>query len=261
MKRSGLTFCICLSMLCLPYHLLNGQVTKQVDSTKITKPQDQVAQEQKAHDELLKNDWANLGRFRDENAKVGAPSANENRVVFMGNSITEGWKDICPEFFSGRPYLNRGISGQTTPQMLIRFRPDVINLKPKVVVILTGTNDIAGNTGPSTLEMIEDNIESMVDLARANRIKVVLSSVLPAYDYWWNPGVNPAEKIAALNFWIKNYVINNRIIYLDYYLQMVDNRLGLKLEYSEDGVHPNKAGYLLMAPLAEEAIAKALSQK
>jgi lysophospholipase L1-like esterase len=248
-------------MLCLPYHLLNGQVTNQVDSVKITKPQDLATQEHNVDNELLKHDWANLGRYRDENAEVEPPSENENRVVFMGNSITEGWKDMCPEFFAGRPYLNRGISGQTTPQMLIRFSPDVINLKPNVVVILAGTNDIAGNTGPSTLKMIEDNIKSMVDLARANGIRVVLCSVLPAYDYWWNPSVNPAEKIAALNVWIKNYALNNRIIYLDYYLQMVDNRLGLKSEYSEDGVHPNKAGYLLMAPLAEEAIAKALSQK
>jgi lysophospholipase L1-like esterase len=221
----------------------------------------QKARDQKTQEERLKNDWANLGRFRDENSKLGVPSGDEKRVVFMGNSITEGWGRICPEFFTGRSYINRGISGQTTPQMLIRFRADVINLKPKVVVILAGTNDIAGNTGPSTLEMIEDNIESMADLAKANGIKIVLSSVLPAFDYSWNPGVKPAEKIAALNVWIKNYATHNRIIYLDYYSQMVDNRLGLKSEYSEDGVHPNKAGYLLMAPLAEKAIAEAFGQK
>src|SRR5450432_1929023 len=128
-------------------------------------------------------DWPNLAHYRDQNAKIGLPAANENRVVFMGNSITEAWGQISPEFFSGKPYINRGISGQTTPQMLIRFRPDVIALKPKVVIILGGTNDIAGNTGPSSLEMIEDNLTSMAEAARANGIRVVLSSVLPVSDY------------------------------------------------------------------------------
>lgn len=147
----------------------------------------------------IKTDWPNLARYRDENAKLGSPSANENRVVFMGNSITEGWQYTCPEFFTGRPYYDRGISGQTTPQMLVRFRPDVIDLKPKVVVILAGINDIAGNTGPATLEMIEANIASMAELAKVHGIKVILSSVLPAYDFPWNPGVFPAERILALN--------------------------------------------------------------
>jgi lysophospholipase L1-like esterase len=179
----------------------------------------------------------------------------------MGNSITEGWSRFCPDFFAGRPYLNRGISGQTTPQMLVRFRPDAIDLKPAVVVILAGTNDIAGNTGPSTLEMIEENIISMAELAKANSIKVVLSSVLPAFDYPWKPGINPAEKIVALNAMIKKYADNNGIIYLDYFSSMADERNGLKSEYSDDGVHPNEAGYRVMAPLAEEAIAKALKQK
>jgi lysophospholipase L1-like esterase len=179
----------------------------------------------------------------------------------MGNSITEGWSRFCPDFFAGRPFLNRGISGQTTPQMLVRFRPDAIDLKPAVVVILAGTNDIAGNTGPSTLEMIEENIISMAELAKANSIKVVLSSVLPAFDYPWKPGINPAEKIVALNAMIKKYADNNGIIYLDYFSSMADKRNGLKSEYSDDGVHPNEAGYRVMAPLAEEAIAKALKQK
>ena len=155
------------------------------------------------------NDWPNLSKYKEENVKIGMPAAGENRVVFMGNSITEGWEQISPEFFKDKPYINRGISGQTTPQMLVRFRPDVINLKPKVVVILAGTNDIAGNTGPSTLEMIEDNIASMVDLANANNIRVVLCSVLPVYDYPWKPGLNPAEKIVILNKWIKEYADKN----------------------------------------------------
>ena len=150
-------------------------------------------------------DWANLQRFRAENANQVLPTPNEKRVVFMGNSITEGWVNIHPQFFAGKFYLNRGISGQTTPQMLLRFRADVIKLKPKVVVILAGTNDIAGNTGPSTLEMIEDNIISMAQLAKANDIKVILCSVLPVYDYPWKPGLEPAGKIIALNKLIKSY--------------------------------------------------------
>ena len=209
---------------------------------------------------LQAQDWPNLARYRNENAKIGLPGANENRIVFMGNSITEGWGQISPEFFSGKSYINRGISGQTTPQMLIRFRPDVIALKPKIVVILAGTNDIAGNTGPSTLEMIEDNIASMTVLAKAAHIKVILSSVLPVYDFPWAPGQKPAEKIAALNQWIKNYARKNGCIYLDYYSSMADGRKGLKTEYSPDGVHPNEAGYKVMAVLAEKAIGLALKK-
>jgi lysophospholipase L1-like esterase len=205
-------------------------------------------------------DWPNLARYKNENEKIGLPATNENRVVFMGNSITEAWGQISPEFFSGKPYVNRGISGQTTPQMLIRFRPDVIALKPKVVVILGGTNDIAGNTGPSSLEMIEDNIASMAVLAKAANIKVVLSSVLPVYDYPWAPGQKPAEKIATLNQWIKSYAIGNGCIYLDYYSAMVDDRKGMKAEFSQDGVHPNAAGYKVMAGLVEKAIALALKK-
>lgn len=206
-------------------------------------------------------DWAGLNRFKDENAKLGSPAAGEKRIVFMGNSITEAWETICPEFFAGKPYIDRGISGQTSPQMLLRFRADVISLKPAVVLIMAGINDIAGNTGPSTLEMIEDNIISMAELAKANGIKTVLCSVLPAYDFSWNPGLKPAEKIVSLNKMIRNYADKNGIIYLDYYSALVDSRKGLKAEYSEDGVHPNAAGYKVMEPLAEAAIAKALLQK
>ena len=206
-------------------------------------------------------DWANLNRYGAENTKLGLPSLSENRIVFMGNSITEGWGQLSPNFFSGKPYINRGISGQTTPQMLLRFRADVINLKPAVVVILAGTNDIAGNTGPSTLEMIMGNIISMSELAKANGIKVVLCSVIPAFDYPWKPGLNPDKKIGELNEIIKNYADSHGIIYLDYYLSMVDEKKGLKDEYTYDGVHPNKAGYKVMEPLVEQAISKALKQQ
>lgn len=203
-------------------------------------------------------DWANLNQFRAENTSLEIPKSNEHRVVFMGNSITEGWSKFVPEFFENRPYINRGIGGQTTPQMLLRFRQDVINLKPKVVVILAGTNDIAGNTGPMTLEMIMDNLISMSELANANNIKVILSSVIPAFDYPWSPGLNPNEKIPALNKLIKTYAIENDIYYLDYFSTMVDSANGLIEEYTYDGVHPNKKGYEIMVPLAEIAINKIL---
>lgn len=206
------------------------------------------------------NDWANFAKYKEDNAKIGLPAPDENRIVFMGNSITEGWGMVYPDFFKDKPYINRGISGQTTPQMLVRFRPDVVNLKPKVVVILAGTNDIAGNTGPSTLEMNEDNIASMVEIAKANNIKAALCSVLPAFDYPWKPGLKPAEKIVHLNKWIKQYADKNNIIYVDYFAPMADEQNGLKKEYSEDGVHPNEAGYKVMAPIVEKAIAEALSQ-
>jgi lysophospholipase L1-like esterase len=204
------------------------------------------------------NDWANLERYKEENLKLGLPASEDNRIIFIGNSITEGWKQLSPGFFKDKEYINRGISGQTTPQMLVRFRPDVVNLKPKVVVILAGTNDIAGNTGPSTLEMIEDNIASMVEIAKANNIKVLLCSVLPVYDYPWKPGLNPAQKIVDLNKWIKNYADKNEIIYVDYFSSMADERNGLKGEYSDDGVHPNLAGYKAMEPLIEKAISDVL---
>ncbi len=203
----------------------------------------------------LTNDWAYLKRYQQENARL-APS--NDRVVFMGNSITEGWAKLFPTLFPGRPYVGRGISGQTTPQMLVRFRQDVIALKPKVVVILAGTNDIAGNTGPSTIEMIEDNLASMTEVAQANGIRVVLSSVLPVYDYPWKRGLEPASKIMALNAWMKHFAARRGAIYLDYHSAMQDERHGLKSELTYDGVHPNKAGYRIMAPLAERAIQEAL---
>ena len=199
-------------------------------------------------------DWANLSKYREDNAKLALTSSSENRIVFMGNSITEDWKTFHPEFFSGKPYINRGISGQTTPQMLLRFRADVINLNPELVIILAGTNDIAGNTGPSSIEMIAHNIISMAELAMINDIKIILCSVLPVYDYTWKPGLNPVGKISALNEIIRDYAQNNGIMYLDYYSSMVDDRKGLTEDYTYDGVHPNKFGYTIMGSLLETAI-------
>ena len=205
-------------------------------------------------------DWANLKRYKNENEKIGLPSPKENRIVFIGNSITESWSNFSPDFFMNKPYINRGIGGQITPQILLRFKKDAIDLKPKVIVILAGTNDIAENTGPITLGKINENIISMAELAKDNGIIVILSSVLPAFDYPWKPGLQPAEKIVSLNGMIKNYATKNEIIYLDYYSAMVDKRKGLKHEYTYDGVHPNKVGYQVMAPLAEDAIARAIDQ-
>jgi lysophospholipase L1-like esterase len=204
------------------------------------------------------NDWPELRRYRSENAEL---KPVDNRVVFMGNSITDFWIKLSPDFFSKRNYVDRGISGQTTPQMLIRFRQDVIDLNPKVVVILAGINDIAGNTGPSSLKMIEDNITSMSQLAKANGIKVVLSSVLPALAFPWRPEINPVDKIIDLNKWIKEYAHKNKFIYLDYYTPMVDERKGLNAAFTNDGVHPTIAGYKVMEPLAEKAISMALKHR
>lgn len=206
-------------------------------------------------------DWANLKHFKKANSELRAPQQDENRVVFMGNSITIGWLNLQPEFFEGKPYINRGISGQTTPQMVLRLRQDVIDLKPKVVVILAGTNDIAGNTGPTTIKEIAANIKNMAELARANGIKVVISSVLPAFDYPWRQGLKPNEKIPVLNSLLKKYAAKNGIVYLDYFKAMATKENGLKKIQSQDGVHPNKLGYQVMAPLAEKAIAKALKKK
>lgn len=203
-------------------------------------------------------DWANLNRFKEENSKVGLPRTNEDRVVFMGNSITQGWIEQVPEFFDNSNFINRGIGGQTTPQMLIRFRQDVISLNPKVVIILAGTNDIAGNTGPSTLEMIEDNLYSMAELAKANNIEVVLCSILPAFDYPWKKGIEPAGKIVELNYRIKEYADTHGIVFADYFTPLANDQNGLKDEYTNDGVHPIKTGYEVMDPIAKKAIARAL---
>jgi lysophospholipase L1-like esterase len=215
-------------------------------------------------------DWPNLGRYRQANAQLTPPAKNEARVVFMGDSITDLWsRPGMGGFFPGAPYVNRGISGQTTPQMLIRFRPDVINLQPQVVVILAGTNDISGNTGPTTLSAIEDNLASMSELARAHGIRVVLASLLPVSDYdRKSDGTQiirtkdrPPEQIRALNDWIKQYTAEQGHTYLDYYAATVDDKGMLKDELSNDGLHPNAKGYAVMAPLVEAAIKAALKKK
>jgi lysophospholipase L1-like esterase len=209
----------------------------------------------------LETDPADLKRYREANAKLAPPAPGENRVVFMGDSITAGWGRSFDTLFPGKPYIGRGISSETTQQMLIRFRPDVIALQPKVVVILAGTNDIAGNTGRSTQEMIQDNISSMIDLAQVNHIRVVLLSVLPAYDYPWQPGMQPAEKIVALNAWMKNYASRRGVVYVDCHTPMSDEKHAMKKELSRDGVHPNAEGFALMSPLVEAGIAQALKQQ
>jgi len=215
------------------------------------------------------NDWPALARYREDNNKTVAPAKNEQRVVFMGDSITDSWDDPrYGGFFPGKPYLNRGISGQTTPQMLIRFRRDVIELKPKLVVILAGTNDIAGNTGPTTLDAIADNLSSMAELATAHGIRVVFASLLPVSDYEMRDGKpivqtvrRPPAQILALNKWVKDYAATNHHGYLDYFSAMVDDKGFLKDELSNDGLHPNEQGYAVMAPLAEAAIATNLKRR
>ena len=204
-------------------------------------------------------DWPNLTRYSADNAKLAPAASGEKRVVFMGDSITDAWGRRGGKFWPDLPYVNRGISGQTTPQMLLRFRPDVIDLGAKVVVILAGTNDLAGNTGPMTLEQIEGNLESMAQLAKANGIRVVMSSVMPVCDYHRpQTARRQPEKIIALNQWIEAYCKKNKLVYLDYYSAMIDDAKMLKKEITEDGLHPNPAGYAIMEPLAEKAIAAAL---
>lgn len=207
---------------------------------------------------IYSQDWANLQRFQKENTELMSTKPKDPRIVLIGNSITEGWLNFSPEFFEGKNYINRGIGGQTTPQMLIRFKQDVVDLNPAVVVILAGINDIAGNTGPSTIEMIEDNIISMAEIAKVNHIKVVLSSVLPAYDFPWAKGLEPAEKVMKLNQLLKEYANKQNMVYLDYFSSMADEKNGLIAELGYDGVHPNAAGYKVMEPLFEKAVKKAL---
>ncbi len=214
-----------------------------------------------AHDKQLLTDFGWLARYKDADAQLPKPQPDEKRVVFMGDSITEGWHFNEPDgSFAGKPYINRGISGQTSPQMLVRFRQDVVDLQPAVVVILAGTNDVAGNTGPMTVEQTEDNISDMAEIAAANHIRVVLCSVLPAFDFPWQPGLEPAPKILTVNAWMKSFAADKGYVYVDYHTAMKDDRNGLPANLSKDGVHPNAAGYAIMAPLAEAGIAKALAQ-
>ena len=209
---------------------------------------------------VFTDDYGQLARYRDANAKLGAPAMGQNRVVFFGDSITDIWK--LENYFPGKPYINRGIGGQTTPQMLVRFRQDVIDLHPKVVVILAGTNDIAGNTGPMRTEDIEANLASFSELARAHGIRVVYSSVLPVHNYTERSkdffAQRPMPRILELNQWLKDFCEKNNIVYLDYFSAVVDDKGLLKKDLADDGLHPNDAGYKIMAPLAEAAIVKAM---
>jgi lysophospholipase L1-like esterase len=211
----------------------------------------------------LVNDYANTRRYAADNQKVQPPAAGEERVVFMGDSITDGWGrgNNGSAFFPGKPYINRGISGQVTAQMLLRFYPDVIAHKPRAVVILAGTNDIGGNIGPVTMESIENNLMAMADMAKANNIKVVMSAVMPVCDYHRpQTAARPPERILELNKWMKAYAARTGAVYLDYFSAMVDDKGFFKAELTGDGLHPNASGYQIMGPLAEKAIAQALGK-
>ncbi len=245
-----------------------GQITTanskpSADSVK-TKEQQQAeawANFQKMIEDRIHHDWAWIKRYEEDNAKLPAPQPGENRVVFIGNSITEGWINTDPGYFKMHGYINRGIGGQTTPQMLVRFREDVINLKPSVVVILAGINDIAENTGPSKLTDVFGNIVSMAELAKANHIQVILSSVLPASSFPWHPGIDPRPKIKALNEMLSQYAVQNHLGFINYYPAMVNQEQGIKTELAVDKVvHPNLAGYKIMEPLAEAAIQQCLKK-
>jgi lysophospholipase L1-like esterase len=209
---------------------------------------------------VFTDDFGQLARYRDANAALGEPAAGENRVVFFGDSITDIWK--LEDYFPGKPYVNRGIGGQTTPQMLVRFRQDVIDLEPKVVVILAGTNDIAGNTGPMRNQDIEANFASLAELATVHGIRVVYASILPVHNYTERAkdffAQRPQSRILALNNWLKDYCARNHIVYLDYFSALVDDKGMMKKDLADDGLHPNAAGYKIMAPLAEAAIQKVL---
>jgi lysophospholipase L1-like esterase len=209
-------------------------------------------QKEEIETESENQDWPNLNRYKKENYDLNLDLNEGNRVIFMGDSITEGWSALYPDFFKKRNYVNRGISGQTTPQMLIRFRSDVVDLLPKTVVILAGTNDIAENTGPSNVKMITDNIFSMAELGNAHSIKIVLCSVLPVFKYSWKNIIDPPSYIYEVNSMIEEYCLKNNYKYLDYYSSMVDGRKGLMESLTEDGVHPNEKGYEVMSQLFQE---------
>jgi lysophospholipase L1-like esterase len=251
-----------LSAICLMGIMGWGQTTA-APATNVAPAAPAVSAKEIAAMETKLADWPQLGRYREANATLGPVAQGEQRVVFYGDSITDGWgrRPNTGEFFPGKPYVNRGISGQTTPQMVVRFRQDVINLHPAAVVILAGTNDVAGNTGPMTPEMTEDNFKSMVDLAKANGIRVIVASITPAADYSWKKGMAPAPKIRALNNWLQGYCVTHSVTYLDYYSALAGEDGGMKAGLSFDGVHPNAAGYAIMGPLAQAAIDKVLGGK
>ena len=237
-----------------------GAHAQQPTAAQLSRATEQLEAWRKGRQRVYMDDFGELKRFRAANAKLKPPAAGEKRVVFFGDSITEMWPFATA--FPGKPYINRGIGGQTTSQLVVRFRADVIALGPKVVVILAGTNDIAGNTGPMSLEDIEANFATMVELARAHGVRVVLSSVIPVHNYTPASELTfprrPPAQIAALNKWLKDYAATSGCVYLDYAAAMSDAKGLLRRELAEDGLHPNPAGYAIMTPLAEQAIAKAL---
>jgi lysophospholipase L1-like esterase len=242
--------------LCLVTACICTAQTASVPAPATPNPEQQLERAQKTI-----HDYGNLARYHEEDLKLSPPATGENRVVFLGDSITDFWGRRGAPFFPGKPYINRGISGQVTPQMLLRFRQDVINLKPKVVVILAGTNDIGGSLGPVPDEATKNNLMSMAELAHANNIRVVLSSLTPVCDSLQpQTAKRPPAKILALNDWIKNYATQHNMFYLDYYPHMIDDSGMLRANLTVDCLHPNQAGYDIMAPLAEEAIRKALQQ-
>ena len=261
MHRKHLILMLALAALCATAGAQTPAGTAQAPATVPNCPEVATAITQVVANDARLRDWALLARYREANRTL-APA--QGRVVFMGDSITDSWpQPRFGEFFPGKPYVGRGISGQTTPQMLLRFRQDVINLKPRVVVILAGTNDIAGNTGPMTNEEIQGNLMSMGELAKANGIRVVLSSVLPVSEYHVTAQPaqttrRPMDRIKSLNDWMKKYAAAEGHVYLDYFSAMVDDKGLLRSELSADDLHPNAAGYAIMAPLAEAAIQRAL---
>jgi lysophospholipase L1-like esterase len=252
-----------LSVLLLSLSVAAQQPTPPVGpAAKKLSAAERLQQYRASRAHMLLDDFGELAHYREDNAALPAPAAGEDRVVFFGDSITDAWH--LNEYFPGKPYANRGIGGQTTPQMLVRFREDVIGLHPKVVIILAGTNDIAGNTGPMSVEEIESNFASLADLAHAHEIQLIYASVLPVHEYTEAAEEmftqRPPEKIVALNQWLKDYCANAGCIYLDYFGAMVDDKGHMKKELADDGLHPNAAGYKVMTPLAEAAIEKALKQ-
>ncbi len=248
-----------LAAICLAGGMGWGQTTA-APATNVAPAAPVVSAKEISAMEAKLADWPQLARYREANATLAPVAQGEQRVVFYGDSITDGWgrRPDTGDFFPGKPYVNRGISGQTTPQMVVRFRQDVINLRPAAVVILAGTNDVAGNTGPMTPEMTEDNFRSMIDLAKANGIRVIVASITPAADYPWRKGLAPGPKIRALNNWLQGYCVNHSVTYLDYYTALAGEDGGMKEGTSFDGVHPNAKGYAIMAPLAQASIDKAL---
>jgi len=245
-----------MRLLALPLLLLLPALAQQPQLT----PQQALDQYRAMKAPALRDDFGELARYRDANAALKPSAAGENRVVFFGDSITDIWK--LDQYFPGKPYINRGIGGQTTPQMLLRFRQDVVDLQPRAVIILAGTNDIAGNTGPERIEDIEANYASMAEIARANHIAVIYASVLPVHNYTPQSrnmyAFRSPAKILELNHWLRNYCEQTGCHYLDYFSAMVDDKGLLKKDLAEDGLHPIEAGYKIMAPLAEAAIEKAL---